>query len=704
METKTERYYFLSFLRVVALLSVLFAHFTSNIVFPSNLKSISNIISYFSVFGIFAFFFISGFLYQRYPGDSKVFWKKKIFTIIIPFFAASLFLFIVSLIKYRTVNMELLAGLLGYGNYLWFVPVLLLVFLVYKISSKPIFDYILIGLAIVSLTITTINLGNITSILVNSKMIYFLITQYFGFFSLGRIIKRSNIYNILTKKLALIILVICLAILVIIVFCDFVEVFYWNFAGHMIAVLFLIIFVTLSKLFVGRFFDTYCSPYIYTIYLFHMLPYQFVLLRIPFYLSIPWAVLFEATSIGLLFLLGLLAIKAPFLKTATLCLGFRSRTKEQKDNNVPDQANKEATYSPFLTLNKTGRIETVDLLKLFAATLVILSHCMMKYISNGTSNPLFNFIWITQMPLFMFASGFLNIKSERVSTIKQLLYRFLRNALCLLVPCLTFLLIGCFLDSKSPISSIISFYNNPETNLWFLWVLFVIHLVFDLGLFLSNYIKKKISFLIPVLSSLFISIIIFVLMVCLSKKFSFNTLSLKLIAYYIPFYCFGYLFHIFIKSKVPFKKSTSIISFAVFGVALIIVLFECFFFKSIHSFDDSNLGFVFVRLIGSASSIYLCVFIADLLTKFKWVLKVSKFGSFSLQAYFIHIILLRFLSFSSEFVVAQWAIAFGAASLLIAMIALILGTIYFIPFLHLAIFGKSFSFYKFEKKIPKIFL
>ena len=202
METKNERYYYLSFLRVVALLSVLFAHFTNNILFPNNLKPISNAISYFSVFGIFAFFFVSGFLYNRCTGDSKVFWKKKLFSIIIPFFVASSFLFIISLIKNRALSIELFAGLFGYGNYLWFVPVLLLLFLIYKISNKPFFDYIMIGISIVSLTLTTINLGNITSLLINSKMIYFLVTQYFGFFSLGRIVKRNNIYGLLTKNIA----------------------------------------------------------------------------------------------------------------------------------------------------------------------------------------------------------------------------------------------------------------------------------------------------------------------------------------------------------------------------------------------------------------------------------------------------------------------------------------------------------------------
>ena len=460
----------------------------------------------------------------------------------------------------------------------------------------------------------------------------------------------------------------------------------------------------MSKLFIGKFFDTYCSPYVYTIYLFHMLPYQFVLLRIPFYLAIPWAIVFEASSIALLFLISFLIAKAPFLKAIPVCLGFRTTHYISGDVTALQEPINKTMYLPFSTLEKIGRIETIDLLKLFAAILVILSHCMMKYISDGVSNPLFNFIWLTQMPLFMFASGFLNIKAEKVSTIKKFFYRTLRNVLCLLVPCFTFLLIGCLLDSKSIFDAFVSFYKNPETNLWFLWVLFIIHLVFDFGLYLSNFVKRKFGFLMPVLLSLFVSLIVFILMVCLSKQFSFSTLSLKLIAYYIPFYCFGFLFHIFINLKSPFTKRMSIISFIVLGISLIVVLFECFFFKSIHSFDDFNISFLIIRLVGSVCAIYLCVFIADLFIRFRCVLKVSKFGGYSLQAYYIHILLLRFLNYSNENIFAQWAIAFGSASLLILMIALILTIMYFIPFLHLLIFGKSFSFYKFEKKIPKIFL
>lgn len=77
-------------------------------------------------------------------------------------------------------------------------------------------------------------------------------------------------------------------------------------------------------------------------------------------------------------------------------------------------------------IRKEGRNLTIDLLKAFAAILVILSHSLLKFIDstqhNLFYNILFNFIWLTQMPLFMFISGFLNNKSEKFKTFRDFLY------------------------------------------------------------------------------------------------------------------------------------------------------------------------------------------------------------------------------------------------------------------------------------------
>ena len=356
----------------------------------------------------------------------------------------------------------------------------------------------------------------------------------------------------------------------------------------------------------------------------------------------------------------------------------------------------------FSSLKKIGRIETIDFLKLFASLLVIFCHSL-KFITNGTSNPLFNFIWLTQMPLFMFTAGFVNDRSEKVESITKYLHKTLKNSIVLLVPCITFLLITCALNSTSVISALVKFFYNPETNLWFLWTLFVIHLIFDFGMYLSCKNKSRLSFLIPILLSGAVTLTILVTMFLFRGEFNFSILSIKLIAYYTPFFCLGYLFRKLLLFGIFDRKNVKTISVIVLIIFALVLIFECVYFDSIYSFDDYDLTLLVVRIVGSTSSIAICCFLADLLIRKPFVSKISKYGSFSLQSYYLHLIFLHFFQFSSETIVFQWIFSFSLTLILILLVIATIVIMYFIPFFHLLLFGKSFSFYDFEKKLPRIF-
>lgn len=352
---------------------------------------------------------------------------------------------------------------------------------------------------------------------------------------------------------------------------------------------------------------------------------------------------------------------------------------------------------------KQGRIASVDLLKLFASILVVVSHCMMKYIINGSSNPVYNFIWLTQMPLFMFLSGFVNVRKEKISTFKLYLTKELKNCLVLLIPCFSFMLLSCLFRQQSLISSLISFYTNPETNLWFLWVLFVIHVFFDFGLYLSNKISFKFNYLIPVLISAIISGSIIVLIFLFGKEYDFSHLSLKLIAFYFPFYCLGYLSCLFLRWAHLESKASIIVVICVFVSCLAILLFICFYFESVYAFSDTDLKYLLIRVVGSVSAIFVCTFIADYAVRLSPFLKIAKFGSFSLQTYYLHIVFMGIIVFStSDVAIIQWIQAFSFSALFIVLVIITMVVIYFIPYVHLILFGRSFSYYRFEEKLPPI--
>lgn len=364
--------------------------------------------------------------------------------------------------------------------------------------------------------------------------------------------------------------------------------------------------------------------------------------------------------------------------------------------------NRKSSFQPFATYIKRQRIESIDLVKAAATLFVILGHCISKFTATGFSTPLFNFIWLLQIPLFMFASGFLSAKEKPVSSFRQFGYRLAKNCLSLLYPCITFLLISCLFSWTNPLDSLISFFYNPQTGLWFLWVLFVIHFLFDSGIYLSSFLPHKVAKFFPVLLTLSVSLAIIVL-IAFCKGFNSSILSFKLLAYYIPFFCLGYLFRLLLFTDFFTTKKGSIFAVLFFLLSVAVLFFEIFFFDSIYAFDDSNPKYLFIRFIGSLFGVYFFIFIADLLCRTKFFIQVSRVGKFSLESYYLHIIVLRFLNFSANEPLYQWLISIGASLLLIISVGLIIAVSYFIPFSHLLLFGKSFSPYKFEKKLPKIF-
>ena len=352
---------------------------------------------------------------------------------------------------------------------------------------------------------------------------------------------------------------------------------------------------------------------------------------------------------------------------------------------------------------ESKRIHYIDLLKFFASILVILSHCLIKYVANFDSTPLFNLIWLTQMPLFIFLAGVCEASAKKLVSFNQLFTRFVKHFFVLVFPCFTFMILKWAMFNLSLLDQFIDFYNNPESNLWFLWVLFLIHVIFELGIFVGNKVNKKWSIAIPFIVSAAVCLVIFILM--FTTEFDFSILGFRLLAYYLIFFCFGYLFKLILNSRVLRFKSIQIIIWLVSAIALITLLFEMFYFRSIYSFSDTNILQVLVRMIGSVSSIIVFMVFGNLICSFRFIRKISYFGRFSLESYFIHILVLSFLTYSvvNQSLVIQYLTAFGSTLLLVAAISIILLIMYFVPYSHLIIFGKSWSFYKFEQKLPTLF-
>ena len=131
-----------------------------------------------------------------------------------------------------------------------------------------------------------------------------------------------------------------------------------------------------------------------------------------------------------------------------------------------------AFKNPFLSFRRRNIV--FDLLKLFAALLVIMDHTLQRWIDGSQSTQLYNFIFLTQMPLFMFIAGFFAArKVDRIDSLKNFVISVGKVALSLLVPFLSYLLIANAFTTDY-LSGIVNGFLHPSESisLWFLWALF----------------------------------------------------------------------------------------------------------------------------------------------------------------------------------------------------------------------------------------
>jgi surface polysaccharide O-acyltransferase-like enzyme len=354
----------------------------------------------------------------------------------------------------------------------------------------------------------------------------------------------------------------------------------------------------------------------------------------------------------------------------------------------------------FLTPKK--RDHALDLLKLTAMLMVVFSHCAANYVNNYSHSKIMNAIWLTQIPLFIIVSGILSPSSSKLRTFKSLLARIGKNALTLLVPCFSYMIINLAIGqfNRNIMTAFSEFYSNPETNLWFLWVLFLIEFVFEFGLYFASKTKnKKLGLVIPLLTSFifFLPLLLLVYKGIIPSK----TLGIKLFVYYIPYYCIGYLIKQVRKGKLLVTDRWKKLRYVLLLISCSVFLFEVFYFDSIENFPDSDWAFLLIRVAGSLSSCYCFGFLAYWLVRFKTFRFLSKAGMYSLECYYLHIFCFRFLKFGvANQVYLQWATAIGAWFLILAIVTGTLVVIYFVPFSHMILFGKPWSYLLKRKKRP----
>ncbi len=292
--------------------------------------------------------------------------------------------------------------------------------------------------------------------------------------------------------------------------------------------------------------------------------------------------------------------------------------------------------SPFAFL-RNKRNALIDLLKLIALLMVILDHSLQRWVPGIKNTQIYNFIFLTQMPLFMVLSGFLFCRSSnnKVDSVAGFFSFVLKISISFLVPFVTFSLIK---------SAVQTTFNNdhffvlladkflhPDNSLWFLWVLFWIEIIYSFSCFLSKKIRNNSG-------SFFLFVLIITLLtsgvLCIYK--ASGLFSTKLICYYMFFfslgYCFCYLFPR-IKNYISIERLIVVLSGSVFLLIIVMFIHPCFILEK-----ESVLN-ICIRVVGSCLSIIclsIIVYFVSLIPKMHFV---ATLGQLSLEFYVTHLLL-----------------------------------------------------------------
>lgn len=269
-------------IRCIAVLAVITAHV--NNIDDSNLLSniITHIWAIIARFGVPAFLISGGYYYHREKKDSKRFWKKKLFSVIIPWFFSSIITYGVSAVLCRSASLiAYLKWFIGFNTFLYYMTVYLFMLVIFKFVNKTPFLIALIILTFGSLLLEQINgYNDYNNLMMTAYLNPF---NWVGYFSFGILIKRFNLEQKIGKGIVLISIIIFLLFFSIEWYYD--EMTYFSIFNPITqTALLIILFAVINRISIKLNFPrillfTGCNSLV--IYLYHLQIVQFLLKYLP---------------------------------------------------------------------------------------------------------------------------------------------------------------------------------------------------------------------------------------------------------------------------------------------------------------------------------------------------------------------------------------------------------------------------------------
>ena len=142
--------------------------------------------------GVPVFLICSGFFFKR-DEEAKTFWLKKLKTIVVPWLVWGVITFMIPVLAgtYKFGVLPLAKWIIGYKTWLYFVPVLLLCFVLFRISKARAWDIFMLTVFAASWILTYAKVLKYGKLITEYQNVF----NFTGFFLLGMFLRKKDALN-----------------------------------------------------------------------------------------------------------------------------------------------------------------------------------------------------------------------------------------------------------------------------------------------------------------------------------------------------------------------------------------------------------------------------------------------------------------------------------------------------------------------------
>ena len=341
-----------------------------------------------------------------------------------------------------------------------------------------------------------------------------------------------------------------------------------------------------------------------------------------------------------------------------------------------------------------NRNVTLDIAKMIAMVFIVIGHVVQRSISGYTSNWISSFFLVIGVPIYFLISG-IAINYRKPLSPLGFVYDVIKRALMYMWPVVFFLLlrVGFYKQWPTFEKAFSDFIEYPGWGLWVLWLLVWFNAFIDVALLVSYFLPKWKKLIVSI--TLVITFVVFIILRNVNTIYNYHFIGYDYFMIYTPIFFVGLL----VGDKVftHINKWVSLIAIILGLVGMICMTRWATPFYSSGYHIEEHL-YIFYPACLCAFMFYYGV--STLLSSVKVGSVIGYMGQFTLECYFLHLVLLKnWGSLNTGTTVGTIFAAIAMTILCLGNTILVVVATYFLPFTHFLLFGRHFSYYSFEKKM-----